>query len=175
MKYFKEHIEFNDNHYLTFLMHSQLYGVRARYVIGMVNWNMITVIPNPPTFVVGIFLIKEKVLPILDLRRFFSPGINSFDKETEVLIVRVNDDGEEKLIGLVADKSSSIYELKPEEIQPTTEIDYRIDSEFVIGTSEINGQTLILLEIGKLFEWNILDKLEVLTVEDSAAPINITG
>ncbi len=142
--------------YLTFMLAQEEYGVDILTVQELRGWEDTTPIPNTPTFVLGVINLRGVVIPIVDLRDRFGLEKIEYGPTTVVIIVKVLADGKERVLGIVVDAVSEVYDIAQKDMQPPPEMDGAISIDFVTGLATMNEKMVILLDINKLVTEGVL-------------------
>jgi len=114
------------------------------------GWEDTTPIPNTPSFVLGVINLRGVVVPIVDLRDRFGLAFIEYGPTTVVIIVKVQASGKERVLGIVVDAVSEVYDINKDDMQPPPDMDGSISIDFVTGLSTIDDKMVILLDINKL-------------------------
>ncbi len=94
--------------FLSFLLANELYGVDIKDVEEIRVWERPTPIPRSPTFVKGVINLRGMIVPVVDLRARFDIGECEYIPTTVVIVLRMSNDEEERLMGLVVDAVSDV-------------------------------------------------------------------
>jgi purine-binding chemotaxis protein CheW len=84
---------------LQFLLGQEVYAIDVFYIREVVHLKELTLLPCTPSFILGIFNIRGKILSVIDLRRFFSLPEKGITNLNRVVVVQ---HGEIEL-GILAD------------------------------------------------------------------------
>ena len=139
--------------YLTFILDGEEYGVPILKVNGIQGWEKTTPIPNSPEFVKGIINLRGEIVPIIDLRKRFGLADMAYNQHTVVIVVRVEQEGKKRTVGLVVDAVADVYNIEPDAIHNTPEFGDRINNNFIRGLGMIGEKMVILLDIDTLVDW----------------------
>jgi len=159
----------SENQYLTFMLSGEEYGVDILTVQELRGWETTTPIPNTPSFVLGVINLRGVVVPIVDLRNRFGLESIEYGPTTVVIIVKVEAAGKERVLGIVVDAVSEVYDISKGDMQPPPDMDGSISIEFVTGLATIDDKMVILLDINKLVNEGILSKPVKNTAETEVA------
>ncbi len=136
--------------YLTFSLLEEEYGIcilKIKEIIGMMS---ITSVPQTPDFVKGVINLRGKVIPVVDLRlRFGMPAIN-YDERTCIIVVEIDSQGANLVIGVVVDSVSEVLNIKGEEIEDTPTFGTRLNTDYILGMAKVDGRVKILLDIDEV-------------------------
>ncbi|MDQ7002541.1 MAG: chemotaxis protein CheW [Ghiorsea sp.] len=145
-----------DNQYLTFMLSGEEYGVDILTVQELRGWENATPIPNTPSFVLGVINLRGVVVPIVDLRDRFGLECKEYGPTTVVIIVKVDGGEKERVMGIVVDAVSEVYDINPSEMQPPPDMEGAISIDFVTGLATMEDKMVILLDINKLINEGVL-------------------
>jgi len=136
--------------YLTFTLASEEYGIgilKIREIIGMMP---ITSVPQTPDFVKGVINLRGKVIPVMDLRLRFGMEAIDYSDRTCIIVVEIEGDGGAVQIGIVVDSVSEVLNIKGEEIEDTPTFGTKLNTDYILGMSKMEGGVKILLDIDKV-------------------------
>jgi len=148
----------SENQYLTFMLSGEEYGVDILTVQELRGWEETTPIPNTPSFVLGVINLRGVVVPIVDLRDRFGLERIDYGPTTVVIIVKVEAAGKERVLGIVVDAVSEVYDIDKGDMQPPPDMEGSISIDFVTGLATMEDKMVILLDINKLVNEGILAK-----------------
>jgi len=143
--------------FLTFILNGEEYGVDILKVQGIQGWSKVTPIPNTPDFMLGVINLRGAVVPIVDLRKRFQLDIVDYGPTTVVIVVKVRGDEGERVVGMVVDAVSEVYNVNAGDIKPSPSFSGSISTEYIRGLSMIENKMVILLEIDSLVNAGVLD------------------
>lgn len=146
----------SENQYLTFILSGEEYGVDILTVQELRGWENTTPIPNTPSFVLGVINLRGVVVPIVDLRDRFGLESMEYGPTTVVIIVKVNAGGKDRVLGIVVDAVSEVYDINKADLQPPPDMEGSISIDFVTGLATMDEKMVILLDIAKLVNEGIL-------------------
>ncbi len=147
-----------ENQYLTFMLSGEEYGVDILTVQELRGWEETTPIPNTPSFVLGVINLRGVVVPIVDLRDRFGLERMEYGPTTVVIIVKVQASGKERVLGIVVDAVSEVYDINKQDMQPPPDMEGSISIDFVTGLATMDDKMVILLDINKLVNEGILSR-----------------
>ena len=136
--------------YLTFTLASEEYGIgilKIREIIGMMP---ITSVPQTPDFVKGVINLRGKVIPVMDLRLRFGMEAIDYSERTCIIVVEIEGGGGTVQIGIVVDSVSEVLNIKGEEIEDTPTFGTKLNIDYILGMSKMEGGVKILLDIDKV-------------------------
>jgi purine-binding chemotaxis protein CheW len=149
--------------YLTFTLASEEYGIgilKIREIIGMMP---ITSVPQTPDFVKGVINLRGKVIPVMDLRLRFGMEAIDYSERTCIIVVEIEGGEGTVQIGIVVDSVSEVLNIKGEEIEDTPTFGTKLNIDYILGMSKMEGGVKILLDIDK-----VLSAEEIAALEEAA-------
>lgn len=151
----------NNDQALSFILGQEEYGVEILRVQEIKGWEKTTPIPNTPKYVMGVINLRGAVVPIIDLRIRFGLEEVTYDDTTVVIIVRSEDEvGTQKIIGLVVDGVSDVYDINKKELQVAPDMSGRVQSDYIQGLATINEKLIIILHVDPLINDGILTQIK---------------
>jgi len=132
-----------------FRLGGEEYAVGISEVQEIIRLPEITKVPKAPSFVEGVINLREKILPIISLRKKF--GLEDIEKADSLRVIVVNING--LSIGMIVDSMSEILRLSKDSIEPPPPIIAGLDTENLegIGKLEEGKRLLLLLNLHNLF------------------------
>ena len=152
----RENVREELNQYLTFILNDEEYGVPILTVRGIQGWEETTSIPNCPDYVMGVINLRGEVVPIIDLRKRFGLEVIPYGAHTVVIVVRIEQSGTQKTVGLVVDAVADVHDINEKDMRKTPDFGKTVNNEFVKGLGLIDEKMVIILEIDQLVDWNNL-------------------
>lgn len=135
--------------YLTFIMQSEEYGVDILAVQEIRGWESATPVPNSPSYIKGVINLRGTIVPIIDLRDRFDLSILEYGPETVVIVLKIESDKGPRIMGIIVDAISDVYDVPIDEIKRTGFGDNK-NQRFIKGLTTVNESMVILLQLEKL-------------------------
>jgi purine-binding chemotaxis protein CheW len=137
--------------YVTFCLGEELFGVevaRAREILDLVP---VTKVPQTPDYLLGVINLRGQVVPVVDLRvKLGMPKVDA-TRDSCIIVIEVQVDGETITVGGLADSVREVLELRDDLIEPPPRLGTKLKTEFIAGMGKIDDQFLILLDIDRVF------------------------
>lgn len=138
------------NQYLTFILDDAEYGVDILRVQEIKGWDAVTPIPNAPLYVRGVINLRGAIVPIIDLRQRFGLPRTHYGITTVVVVLRVLHATGSRIMGIIVDAVSDVYNVTDDSMRPPPEFGSAISTEFVKGLASVGEKMVIMLEIDRL-------------------------
>lgn len=136
--------------YLTFYLGEEEYGIgilKIKEIIGLIP---ITPVPQTPIYIKGVINLREKVIPIVDLRVKFGMEQKEYSDRTCIIVSEIKGEKGSILVGIVVDSVSEVLNIKAEDIEETPMLGNGFESDYILGMAKTNGRVKILLDIDKI-------------------------
>ena len=123
----------DEQQYLTFMMSDEEYGVDILAVQEIRGWEESTLIPNAPEYIRGVINLRGTIVPIMDLRIRFGLKRVEYSPVTVVIILKVDGDHGERVMGIVVDAVSDVYTISDASTRKPPELTEDRNSGFIKG------------------------------------------
>ena len=137
--------------FLTFTLNDELFAVEIMKVREVLDLTSITKVPRTPEFMLGVINLRGSVVPVFDMRAKFGMPPAPHTVNTCIIIMEINMDGEDIVIGTLVDSVQEVFELKPDQVQPPPKIGTKLDIEFIRGMGKNGNSFVIILDIDRAF------------------------
>ncbi len=129
---------------VVFRLRNEEYAVSIASVKEIVNYTDAIKLPNTPEHLEGIINLRAKVIPVVNLAKWFSQTQEQL-KGTKALIVEAA--GRE--VGVIVDEVTEVLRVDDNAIDPVPQA--CCISGFVRGIGKLDGRLLIILDLNRLF------------------------
>lgn len=146
--------------FLTFMLDGEEYGVDILRVQEIKGWDAVTTIPNTPDYIRGVMNLRGTIVPIIDMRIRFSMKHMEYGPTTVVIVLRVEGKCNSRVMGIVVDGVSDVYNLKQTDIKPSPSFGSAVDTEFVKGITTVGEKLVVILDIDYMLNSAELDTLD---------------
>lgn len=137
---------------LTLRMQDEMFAIEAGSVREILDLVPITEVPNAPAFVTGLINVRGRVVPLADLRVMFDMDRPPPDKDTRIVVLETEIEGETTVVGILADKVYDVTGIEAAAIQEAPKVGMRWRPEFVKGIGKRNGNFIVIPDLGRIFE-----------------------
>ncbi|MGD0821035.1 MAG: chemotaxis protein CheW [Desulfomonilia bacterium] len=137
--------------YLSFKLDEEEFALDISKVREVLDFTKITKVPQTPAFMRGVINLRGAVVPVVDLNKKF--GIKDTEKtvNTRIIIGEVDIEGENIVLGVLADSVHEVMELEPDHIEPAPKIGTRLNTDFLKGMGKRDEEFVMILDIDKVF------------------------
>ena len=161
----RDHVTNATNKYLTFVLATEEYAVDILRVQEIKGWSKVTALPNTPNYICGVINLRGTIVPIVDLRTRFNLAQQEYGPMTVVVVVKVvsqtaDNVAKERIMGVVVDAVSDVYDIVEEDIKPAPDFGSVISIEFIRGLATVEEKMVIVLDIDQLLNSDELALVE---------------
>jgi purine-binding chemotaxis protein CheW len=128
---------------LEFKLANERYAVETRYVREVHPLRDLTPLPGTPAFVRGIVNLRGRIVPVFDLKKFFSLPEQGLTDLHRIIVVR----GRDLELGLLADVVVSVRLVAADTLTPALPTLSAIGAEYLKGVSD---ERLVVLDLERI-------------------------
>lgn len=150
--------------YLTFQLAGEEYALGILRVREIIQWQEITRVPTAPPAIRGVLNLRGSVVPVVDLGLKFGLGATEPTRRTCIVIVEVEREGGQTVMGIVADAVSQVMDLDDGDIEPPPSFGTRMRVDFLEGMARMGDRFALVLNVDRL-----LSTAELLSTETLGA------
>ena len=132
---------------VTFRLGSGEYAIDIMQAKEIIKMEKITLIPNAPYFVEGVINLRGNIIPIIDLKKRFNLEESEGDKNTGIIIAKIEDVD----MGIMIDSISKVVSMANSDIQPPPSMLQGIGQRYIKGVGKMEDKLLVVLDLDKLF------------------------
>jgi purine-binding chemotaxis protein CheW len=143
--------ELQTTQYLTFTLADEVFSVDVARVREILEITNITKVPQVPDFMRGVINLRGCVVPVIDLRLKFGMEETAQTVNTCIIVVEVVMDGENIVLGALADSVQEVIEMEPSQIEAAPHIGTHLNTEFIKGMGKHDDRFVMILDIDKVF------------------------
>jgi purine-binding chemotaxis protein CheW len=143
--------------YLTFKLGEEVFALDVAEVREILDFTTVTKVPRTPAFMRGVINLRGSVVPVMDLRLKFGMSATEQTVNSCIIVVEMTLEGDNIVIGVLADAVQEVIDMEPEQIEPAPRIGTKLNMEFILGMGKHNGAFMMILDIDKIFESSDLD------------------
>jgi len=137
--------------YLTFKLDEEVFALDVAKVREILEESSITKVPQTPDYMRGVINLRGSVVPVIDLRLKFGMSETVKTVNTCIIVTEVSMDGENIVLGALADSVQEVIEMEPQQIEAAPHIGTRLNTDFIRGMGKHDGRFVMILDIDKIF------------------------
>ena len=154
------------NQFLTFSLAEDTFAVDVLMAREILDYSEVTRVPQTPDYMLGVINLRSNVVPVIDMRLKF--GMEDVEKTRDscIIVMEVDVDGNPVVVGALADSVSEVLDLMPSQIEPPPRIGTRLNTEFIKGMGNLGEKFIIILDINKVFSTDELALVQAVSGTD---------
>ncbi|MDG5799767.1 chemotaxis protein CheW [Marinilabiliaceae bacterium ANBcel2] len=137
--------------YLSFRLGGEIFAMNVNRVLKILEVPDITEVPKSPDYMKGVINLRGSVLPIVDTRIKFGLSAVEMTKNTSILVVNVDIEGEMINVGLLVDSVHAVLKLSNDELLSPPSLGSKYKSEFITSMARVKDKFFIVLNIDAVF------------------------
>lgn len=146
----------NQTQYFTFYLAGEEYAIAVLKVKEIIEYSEITRVPRTPQFIRGVINLRGSVVPVVDLAVKFGLPESLVTKWTCIVIVEVDLEGEQTVMGIMADSVNQVIDLLPEDIEMPPSFGTRVHIDYLSGMAKTGKKFVLILDIDRVLSTNEL-------------------
>jgi purine-binding chemotaxis protein CheW len=95
--------------------------------------------------------LRGSVVPVIDMRRKFGMPEAESTRDTCIVVVDVEVDGDSVIVGALVDSVREVLDLTPEQIEPPPRMGTQLKTELILGMGSLGDRFVVLLDIDRVF------------------------
>jgi purine-binding chemotaxis protein CheW len=155
--------------YLTFFLTDEEYAVNIQKVKEIIEYSSVTKVPKVPRWIRGVINLRGNVVPVVDLAVRFGLDERPITKTNCIVIVEVQQESENTVMGLIADAVNQVIELNPEDIEQPPAFGTRVRLEYLAGMGKLGKKFALILNIDRVM--SAVELLSVAGLQDELADV----
>ena len=128
---------------LEFRLAQERYALETRYVREVYPLKDLTPLPCTPPFVIGIVNVRGRILPVIDLKKFFDLPEQGVTDLHRIIVI----EGNEMDFGLLADATVGLRSIPVDSVQFSLPTLTGIRSEYLKG---VTADRLVVLDVARI-------------------------
>jgi len=136
--------------FLTFVVGDEEYGVGILKAKEILEYDTVTTVPNAPSFFRGVINLRGSVVPVVDLAVKFGRTPSAVTRRSCIVVVEVERDTEQTVMGIVADRVSQVAELTPDAVEPPPAFGSGVRTDWLLGLGRAEKRFILLLDTDRV-------------------------
>lgn len=132
--------------YLTFTIGHEYYGLELSQTREIIEYDGITEVPLMPNFLRGVINLRGEVVPVIDLAVRLGRKSIAIQKRTCIIVVELESNEQNHVLGLLADAVSEVIDLDDENIEDAPSFGANIRADFIQGIAKCGDEFIVLLD-----------------------------
>jgi purine-binding chemotaxis protein CheW len=157
--------------FLGFHVGEEEYGIGIRRVREILEYDTVTTVPGAPASVRGVINLRGRVVPVVDLAVKLGLPASVITRRSCVVVVEAIAEGEEVVVGLLADSVSQVLDLPPSEVEPPPSFGTRVRVECLLGMGRAGKKFVLLVDVDRLLSTAELQAAQTVAAAEPGAGV----
>lgn len=144
----------SDKQIVLFGLNNEDHGLEITKVQEIVRYQEVTKLPDTRDYIQGVINLRNKIIPVIDLKYKLYQKISEINEETRIIIAKIED----TMAGIIADNVSEVLRIPEENIESTPHLLGK--SKGISGIGKLEGRLVTLLELDNLLDADDLKQVE---------------
>ncbi|MEG2295629.1 MAG: chemotaxis protein CheW [Oscillospiraceae bacterium] len=133
---------------LTFLIEDQYYAIEIIHVIEIIEMQVITVVPQIPSYMRGIINLRGKIIPVMDVRIRFGKPEKEYNDRTSIIVIEIKGVS----IGLIVDMVDEVLQIEEHNLAATPKFNNINTNKFIRALGKVHDEVKLLIDCDKLLD-----------------------
>jgi len=141
-----------ERQFLFFRLGDDEVGLELHHVREILRFTPVTPVPGSPPWLAGVFNLRGKVLPVIDLAVRLGMPSRPVDKRTCIVILDLELGLAAPVpMGLVVDAVNRVDGVGASQVQPPPRFGLRVNADHVVGLTHRGDRMTVLLDVVRAF------------------------
>ena len=136
----------NDIQVVVFDLNNELCSVEASIVYKIEKYGSISLVPQMPDYIKGIYNLRGKVVPVVDLNKRFNLGESEVTKKTKIIITEKDD----QLYGFMVNNVTEIINLNDNSIDRSEAVLKLNSKKYIKGIGKNEGKLFSIIDLNEI-------------------------
>lgn len=136
---------------MTFDLHGETFALEASLVREVLDLVPETEVPGAPVFVASVVNFRGRVIPLADLRLAFDLKIGPTTRDSRIVVIEFDIDGEPTMLGLRADKVHEVTTIQPGSMLEIPRVGLRWRQDFIRILARRDDDLVIVPDLHVIF------------------------
>jgi len=132
---------------VVFELSGETYAMDIDVVKEIIPTQPVTPVPGAPEYIEGLINQRNRVFPVIDLRKRFGLELTETDDKSRIIVLQVGDD----MLGIIVDTVSDVMTVASDMVEPAGRVVSGLDAEFIGGIAKVEGRLVAVLQPAKIF------------------------
>ena len=133
--------------FVTFRVNDEHFAIDILEVQEVILYDVVTPVPRTPDFVMGVINLRNKVIPVVDLRLRLEgqipPSREDSEQDQHVIVINLNS----ITLGLIVDQMGTTLQIREDRIEPPPENWGKKDVQFISGIISDHNKLYIMPDL----------------------------
>ena len=133
---------------VIFQLSGEDFGIETLYVREIIRAQAAVPVPKAQSFVDGFINFREKVIPVVDMRKRFGLPPGGVDSDSRIIVF----EHPTRAAGLLVDSVNAVTQIGGDQLEKSPASRVGIAGKYLYGLGRMEGRLVTLLDIEKILE-----------------------
>jgi len=148
--------------FLSFSLGKEIFAIEVKNVLSIIEPKTITKVPQSHDYLIGMINLRGEALPLIDLQVKIAKTKTVITKESCILVIQNEQDGEEIKLGVLVDAVHDVLEINESEINEPPRIGVKKAAAYIKGSWQQNDRFILLMNLKQALFTEDLEKINIL-------------
>lgn len=140
---------------VVFALNNELCSVEASIVYKIEKYSEVSLIPQMPEYIAGIYNLRGKVVPVVDLNKRFNTGDSEITKKTKIIITQQGD----QLLGFMVNNVLEILNLEDSSIDRSEVILKVNNQKYIKGIGRKGDKLFSIIDLNEILHTDEVEEV----------------
>ncbi len=136
--------------YLTFTLGKEVFAAAILTVKEILRYSLITDVPMTHPCLLGMFNLRGRVVPIVDLAVRLGRDPTDIGRRTCIVIAEVTNSNGTVEVGIVVDAVRAVVDIPGSLVEPPPAFGIRLHADHMMGVTRLDNLFVVLLDLSKV-------------------------
>jgi len=131
---------------VTFQLGLDIFAADVLAVDRVLRYTPPSAVPDVPAWVLGVIEHRDKVIPVVDLRRRVELSDDTITPETRILVLNTSDGW----VGAIVDSVMEVATVPASSVTPPPPLFRGLAAQFIRGMAKVNEQLVVILDVDRV-------------------------
>lgn len=138
--------EKEDKQYIVFRIQKESFAIDISVINSIIMVPDITSIPKAPEYMKGVINFRGHVVPVMSLRKRMNYAEETFDKDTRIIVVNLENN---EMIGIIVDDVKAVMKIANTEIRKPSPF-LKKEESLISGVGKKDDELISIFEVDRL-------------------------
>lgn len=136
----------SDIQVVIFSLNDELCSVEASIVYKIEKYSEVSLIPQMPDYIRGLYNLRGRVVPVVDLNKRFNMGDSEITKKSKIIITEKDD----QLFGFMVNNVLEIVNLNDESIDKSEAVLHVNSKKYIKGIGKKDDKLFSIIDLNEI-------------------------
>ncbi len=131
---------------VVFMLNNELCSVEASIVYKIEKYSEVSFVPQLPDYISGVYNLRGRVVPVVDLNKRFTMGDSEITKKTKIIITEKDN----QLLGFMVNNVLEIINLDENSIDKSEAVLRVNNKKYIRGIGKKNDKLFSIIDLNEV-------------------------